>query len=337
MNILVTGGTGYIGSHTVVELLKRGDDVVIVDNLVNSSKVVLDRIHTITGKNPIFYEADVANYEKLDALFKDHDFDAVIHFAALKAPGISVKEPILYYENNINSTLTLAKVMEKHGVRQLVFSSSAAVYGAPQKVPITESDDALSATNPYGQTKVICERIWQDIAKSDSSWDITLLRYFNPIGAHESGLIGEDPNGPPNNLVPYISQVAVGRREFLSVYGNDYDTPDGTGIRDYIHVTDLVKGHVAALGKTHSGEAAVYNLGTGTGYSVFETITAFEKASGKKIPYKVMPRRDGDIARCYSDASKALEALDWKAEKTLSQMCADAWRWQSMNPNGYSE
>jgi UDP-glucose 4-epimerase len=335
MNILVTGGTGYIGSHTIVELLTGGHEVVAVDNLSNSQAKVLERIKTITGKDVPFYELDVADYQKLSDVFEKHTFDAVIHFAALKAPAVSAKEPILYYQNNLDSNLTLAKVMHEHDVKQLVFSSSAAVYGAPASVPIDESAPALSATNPYGQTKVMCERIWQDIALSDASWNITLLRYFNPIGAHESGLIGEDPNGPPNNLVPYISQVAVGRREHLNVYGDDYETPDGTGVRDYIHVVDLAKGHVAALSKKQSGTAGVYNLGTGTGYSVFETIAAFEEACGKKVPYKIMPRRDGDIATCYSNASKAAKELGWKAEKSLSQMCEDAWRWQSMNPDGF--
>lgn len=335
MTILVTGGTGYIGSHTVVELLEQGHEVIIVDNLSNSQQAVLERIEQITNKKPVFYELDVCDYKKLSGVFDSHAFDAVIHFAALKAPVDSVKDPILYYQNNVGSTLNLAKVMHEHNVKQVVFSSSATVYGTPEKMPVHETDYALSATNPYGQTKIMGERIWQDIAASDKDWNITLLRYFNPIGAHESGLIGEDPSGPPNNLVPYISQVAVGRREFLNVYGNDYETPDGTGIRDYIHVTDLVHGHIAAIGKVHSGEAGVYNLGTGTGYSVLDTITAFEQASGKKIPYKIMPRRDGDIARCYSDASKALKELGWKAKKDLRQMCEDAWKWQSSNPDGY--
>lgn len=336
MKILVTGGTGFIGSHTVVALLEQNHEVVIVDNLSNSNAEVLKRITTLTGKTPVFYQQDVSDTQALDTVFSDHTIDAVIHFAALKAPAISAEDPILYYQNNLNATLSLAKVMAKHGVKQVVFSSSAAVYGLPETTPIKETYFALDATNPYGQTKVICERIWQDIAKANDDWNITLLRYFNPVGAHESGLIGEDPNGPPNNLLSYITQVAVGAQPFLRVFGDDYDTPDGTGIRDYIHISDVVSGHLAALGHgSASSEAAVYNLGTGKGCSVFELLTAFEAAAGVRVPYRVLPRRPGDIARCYADVSKAKKELNWQAEKSLQQICADAWRWQQQNPAGY--
>jgi len=337
MTILVTGGTGYIGSHTVVELINAGHEVVIVDNLSNSSEVVLDRIKTITGTKPVFYKLDVADHLKLSTVFLKHKFKAVIHFAALKAPAVSVQNPVLYYHNNLDSTLVLATVMQEQHVKKLVFSSSAAVYGEPQQPKLSEDDNALNATNPYGQSKVMCERIWQDIARSDSEMQITLLRYFNPVGAHKSGLIGEDPNGPPNNLVPYISQVAVGKLELLSVFGDKYSTPDGTGIRDYIHIADLVSGHMAALEhEPPAREAAVYNLGTGRGYSVLETIAAFEKASGKKIPYKIVQPRPGDIAECFADPSKANRELGWQARCSIDEMCEDAWRWQSQNPHGYT-
>lgn len=337
MNILVTGGTGYIGSHTVVELLKDGHEVIIVDNLINSSKNVLDRIYALTNIMPVFYDVDVCDYKELNNIFEKHDIDAVIHFAALKSPGVSVVDPLLYYQTNVNSTLNLAKVMDEHKVRKLVFSSSAAVYGTPKRVPIREDADAFNAANPYGQTKVICERIWQDIVRSNNSWDVTLLRYFNPVGAHPSGLIGEDPSGPPNNLVPYISQVAVGKRKELEIFGDDYDTVDGTGVRDYIHILDLVEGHIAALNKNNkAGTAPVYNLGTGNGYSVFEVLRAFELASGRKISYKVSPRRSGDIDTCFADCSKAAKDLKWKATRSLQEMCKDAWHWQVNNPDGYS-
>lgn len=337
MNVLVTGGTGYISSHTVVELLSLGHNTIIIDNLSNSNKKVLQNIKAISGKNPTFLELDMCDHKKLDEVFKNHNIDAVIHFAALKSPSISTKQPILYYQNNIDSTINLAKTMKDNNVNKVVFSSSAAVYGVPNKVPIKEEDTAVNATNPYGQTKVICERIWQDIAKSESNWDITLLRYFNPVGAHPSGKLGEDPSGIPNNLVPYISQVAVGKRESLEIFGDDYKTEDGTGVRDYIHIMDLVDGHIAALNKQpQTNEAKVYNLGTGKGYSVFAVIKAFEKASGKKIPFKISQRRQGDVDICYADPSKAFNELGWKAKKSLNEMCQDAWRWQSKNPEGYS-
>lgn len=338
MKVLVTGGTGYIGSHTTVALIEEGYDVVIVDNLSNSSAKVLDRIYDITSVKPDFYQVDITDYNALKKVFRDHAIDAVIHFAALKAPAISVNKPLLYYQNNIDATLVLAKVMQENGTKKMVFSSSAAVYGIPSEIPISEKATASSSTNPYGQTKVVCERILQDLSVSDPSINITLLRYFNPIGAHTSGLIGEDPNGPPNNLVPYLSQVAVGKRSCLMLYGNDYETPDGTGIRDYIHISDLVDGHLAALkSSSKPGKASVYNLGTGKGSSVLETLKAFEKASNKKIPYKLMPRRKGDIASCYADPSKAKKELGWTAKKTLQEMCEDAWKWQSMNPEGYGK
>lgn len=336
MKVLVTGGSGYIGSHSTVELLSAGHQVVIVDNLSNSSPEVLARIHEITGKQPIFVEADITDEQQLDKIFSGNTFDAVIHFAALKAVGESVNKSLLYYQNNISGMLNVLKCMERHSVRSLIFSSSATIYGDPEEVPLKETSRVgIGITNPYGHTKVMCEQILQDVAKNDPELSITLLRYFNPVGAHESGLIGEDPNGIPNNLLPYVAQVAVGKLPELRVFGNDYNTPDGTGVRDYIHVVDLAKGHLAALTKQQAG-VSIYNLGTGTGYSVLEMIQAFEKASGTAIAYKVVDRRPGDIAACYSDPSKAFTELGWKAEKTLQDMCADAWRWQSKNPEGFA-
>lgn len=338
MQILVTGGTGFIGSHTVVELLNAGYDVVIADNLYNSKALVVDRIETITGKRPKFYEIDVADREKLSALFDAEKIDAVIHFAGYKAVGESTRKPIEYYTNNLLTTLVLTDVMRHHDCKKFVFSSSATVYGDPAFVPITEECPPGETTNPYGTTKAMQERILTDIRKSDPQWQIMLLRYFNPIGAHESGLIGEDPKGIPNNLLPYISQVALGKLEKLHVFGNDYDTPDGTGVRDYIHVVDLARGHVKAIeGFDKLTGVNVFNLGTGIGYSVLDILQAFEKACGKTLPYVIDARRPGDIATCYSDPSKARDVLGWVAEKDLDDMCRDAWNWQSKNPNGYGD
>ena len=338
MAILVTGGTGFIGSHTVVELLESGYEVVIADNLSNSKAMVIDRIETITGKRPAFYELDVCDKAALDALFDKETIDAVIHFAGYKAVGESTQKPIEYYENNLGSTLTLCKSMREHGCFKIVFSSSATVYGDPAFIPITEECPKGITTNPYGETKSMQERILTDIWKADNRWKVMLLRYFNPIGAHESGLIGEDPKGIPNNLLPYVAQVATGKLEKIHVFGDDYNTPDGTGIRDYIHVVDLAKGHVKAIeGLEKLDGVNVFNLGTGHGYSVLDIIKAFSKACGKDLPYVIDPRRPGDIAVCYSDPSKAKEVLGWKAEKTLEDMCRDGWRWQSSNPEGYVE
>ncbi|MBR2853245.1 MAG: UDP-glucose 4-epimerase GalE [Clostridia bacterium] len=338
MQILVTGGTGFIGSHTVVELLNAGYEVVIADNLYNSKAMVVDRIEEITGKRPKFYELDVLDREGLNRLFEAEKIDAVIHFAGYKAVGESTRKPIEYYHNNIESTLTLCDVMRAHGCRKIVFSSSATVYGDPAFVPITEECPLGETTNPYGATKSMQERILTDIWRSDNEWQVMLLRYFNPIGAHESGRIGEDPKGIPNNLLPYVAQVASGKLETIHVFGNDYDTPDGTGIRDYIHVVDLAKGHVKAIEgmKTLPG-VNVFNLGTGIGYSVLDIIKAFDKACGRELPYVIDPRRPGDIAQCYSDPAKAEKLLGWKAEKGIEDMCRDAWRWQSNNPDGYVE
>lgn len=335
MNVLVTGGAGYIGSHTVVELLNEGHEVIVIDNLSNSSEESLNRVKDITGKDINFYKQDLLDKENLDALFAEHQIDSVIHFAGYKAVGESVQKPLMYYENNLESTLSLCEVMKKHGVYNLVFSSSATVYGDPESVPITE-DFPLSATNPYGRTKLFIEYILKDLYRSDSSWNISLLRYFNPVGAHKSGRIGEDPNDIPNNLMPYVAQVAVGKLEKLSVFGDDYPTPDGTGVRDYIHVVDLAAGHLKALEKLNSKPGlVVYNLGTGKGSSVLDMVHAFEKASGKKVPYQIAPRRPGDIAACYADPSKAEQELGWKAKRDIQEMCEDTWRWQSKNPNGY--
>lgn len=338
MKILVTGGTGFIGSHTVVELQKAGYEVVIVDNLYNSKEIVLDRIETITGKRPTFYDLDVNDREGLNKVFDKEDIGAVIHFAGYKAVGESTRKPIEYYANNLGSTLVLCDVMRNHGCKKIVFSSSATVYGNPAFVPITEECPLGVTTNPYGESKSMQERILTDIYKSDNEWSVMLLRYFNPIGAHESGLMGEDPKGIPNNLLPYVAQVAAGKLEKVHVFGNDYDTPDGTGVRDYIHVVDLAKGHVKAIqGFEKLNGVNIFNLGTGVGYSVLDIIHAFAKACGKEIPYVIDPRRPGDIATCYSDPTKAKEVLGWTAEKTLEDMCRDAWNWQSKNPDGYGE
>ena len=336
MSILVTGGAGYIGSHTSIELLQPGYDIVIVDNFCNSKPESLNRIEELTGKKPKFYEVDILDRKGLNKVFDENNIEAVIHFAGLKAVGESVEKPIEYYENNISGTLVLCDVMRKHNVKKIVFSSSATVYGMNNKVPFSEDMPTASATNPYGSTKLFIEQILSDIYVSDNEWSVALLRYFNPIGAHESGRIGEDPNGIPNNLMPYITQVAVGKRKELSVFGNDYDTHDGTGVRDYIHVVDLAKGHLKAVGKVLSSNGVeAYNLGTGIGYSVLDVVNSFEKASGQKVPYKIVERRAGDIATCYADATKALRELGWKAEKNLDDMCRDSWRWQKNNPNGY--
>ncbi len=337
MRVLVTGGAGYIGSHTVVELLLAKHQVVIVDNLSNSSRKVPERIEMICKKKAEFHELDLLNRPALDRLMADGNFSAVIHFAGLKAVGESVEKPLAYYENNVGGTLNLLLSMAKYGVKNLVFSSSATVYGDPEKVPIDEQA-ALNPTNPYGRTKLMIEEILKDLQASDKQWNIVLLRYFNPIGAHESGLIGEDPRGIPNNLLPYVSQVAVGRRAQLLVFGNDYDTPDGTGVRDYIHVVDLALGHLRALEVIEKNPGLLCcNLGTGIGYSVLEVVDAFSRASGTEIPYTIVPRRAGDIATCYADPSFACEILGWRAERDLLSMCADAWRWQSQNPEGYGE
>ncbi len=336
MAILVAGGAGYIGSHTCAELLEAGHEVVIADNLVNSSPRVLERIGRITGKTVPFYQADVRDEGALEDIFRRHDIRAVINFAGLKAVGESVRRPLEYYHNNVVGTLALCRVMEKFGVKNMIFSSSATVYGDPAEVPITESCPLGAATNPYGRTKQIIEQILTDLHTADPEWNTVLLRYFNPIGAHESGLLGEDPRGIPNNLVPYIGQVAVGKRTALNVFGGDYPTRDGTGVRDYIHVTDLAKGHLAALARLTPGSGvSVYNLGTGVGYSVLDVLHAYERACGKHLPYVMCPRRPGDVAECWCDASKAARELGWRAEKGLDEMCADAWRWQSMNPEGY--
>lgn len=337
MNVLVTGGAGYIGSHTCVQLLEAGYDVVIVDNLCNSSAEAVKRVAALTGKEPAFYETDLRDEDALDEIFSSHNIDAVIHFAGLKAVGESVAMPLAYYENNIGSTLSLCKIMAKHNVKKIVFSSSATVYGKPESVPIRE-DFPLSCTNPYGRTKLMIEEILRDLYVSDNEWDIALLRYFNPVGAHKSGMLGEDPKGIPNNLMPFISQVAIGKLECLNVFGNDYDTPDGTGVRDYIHVIDLADGHLKALEKLRDHVGVVtYNLGTGHGYSVLDMVKAFEKACGKPLPYKICDRRPGDIAACYADPAKAKAELGFEAVHTLEEMCADTWCWQQKNPDGYNK
>ncbi|WP_434339465.1 UDP-glucose 4-epimerase GalE [Motilimonas cestriensis] len=337
MSILITGGAGYIGSHTLVELLAADYDVVVIDNLCNSNVESLDRVETITGKKIPFFEMDIRDKGALDRLFSQHDFDSVIHFAGLKAVGESTQIPLTYYDNNISGTVTLCEVMAKHNVKNIVFSSSATVYGDPATVPITE-DFPTSATNAYGRSKLFIEEILADLYRSDNSWNVINLRYFNPVGAHVSGTIGEDPNGIPNNLTPYISQVAVGKLKQVNVFGDDYDTPDGTGVRDYIHVVDLAKGHVKAVEKLAQNPGlATYNLGTGRGYSVLEMIEAFAAASDRTIPYQIAPRRPGDIAQCYADPAFAKQELNWQAEKTIEDMTADGWRWQSNNPQGYKE
>lgn len=336
MKILVTGGAGYIGSHTCVELIQSGYDIVVVDNLLNSKAESLRRIETLTGKKVPFYKIDLLDKGGLETLFKDHKISSVVHFAGLKAVGESVKIPLRYYHNNITGTLLLCEVMAAHGIKNLVFSSSATVYGNPKTVPIRE-DFPLGATNPYGRTKLMIEEILRDLHVSDPAWNLILLRYFNPVGAHASGTLGEDPNGIPNNLLPYIAQVAVGKLKELSVFGNDYPTPDGTGVRDYIHVVDLAQGHVKAVQKLSSNPGVVpYNLGTGQGYSVLEIIRTFEKATGQKIPFKIAPRRPGDIPTCYADPSTAKRELGWEAKKSLEEMMADTWRWQKQNPNGFA-
>lgn len=337
-NVLITGGAGYIGSHVAVELLNKNYKVIVYDNLTNSSKISVKRVEEITGKNIIFYEADILDEKKLSEVFEKENIDVVIHCAALKAVGESVKKPLEYYHNNISGTLSLLKVMRKYSCKNIIFSSSATVYGDPEKVPITEDFPKGICTNPYGWTKSMMEQIMTDLQKSDPEWKVVLLRYFNPIGAHESGKIGEDPQGIPNNLLPYIAQVAVGKLDYLRVFGDDYDTVDGTGVRDYIHVVDLAKGHVLSVDKIDKLEGvSIINLATGNGYSVLEVLKAFEKACGKKISYKIVERREGDIAKCFADASKAYEVLGWKAEKGIDEMCDDSWRWQSQNPNGYEE
>ena len=332
--ILVTGGCGYIGSHTVLELLNKNYDVVVVDNFSNSSFESIRRVQKITGKNVTFYEADIRDQAALEKIFSAHKFDAVIHFAAFKAVGESCKLPLKYYENNISGTVTLLQVMEKYNVKKIIFSSSATVYGDPERLPLDENC-RLSTTNPYGSTKLMMENIMQDVHKADNAWNIILLRYFNPVGAHESGLIGEDPKGIPNNLMPFVAQVASGKLQCINVFGNDYDTPDGTGVRDYIHVVDLALGHIAAIERCNDSGVHIYNLGTGHGYSVLDMIHAFEKACGKTLPYKICERRPGDIATCYAAPDKAKKELLWEAKFGIEEMCASQWKWQSGNPMGY--
>lgn len=337
MNILVTGGAGYIGSHTLIELLADGHSVVVVDNLSNSSQESLRRVEQITGSTIPFYNLDVRDAEALEQVFINHTFDAAIHFAGLKSVGQSVSNPLEYYSNNLDSTFVLLEAMKKYGVKKLIFSSSATVYGTPEELPLKETSRVgVGITNPYGQTKFMIEQILRDLSVSDALLEITLLRYFNPVGAHKSGLIGEDPNDIPNNLLPYVSQVAVGKLEKVSVFGDDYDTVDGTGVRDYIHVVDLAKGHVAALKHSKTG-VETYNLCTGKGVSVLELIAAFSQAAGKDIPYQIAPRRAGDIASCYATAEKANQQIGWAAEKSIEEACEDSWRWQSNNPNGFGQ
>ena len=338
MKILVTGGAGYIGSHTCVELLNEGYDVVILDNLYNSSPKAVERIQEITGKKVTFYQTDLLDKDGIKAVFDKEEIDAVIHFAGLKAVSESVAKPMEYYHNNITGTLNLCDEMRDHNVKNIIFSSSATVYGDPARIPISEECPKGMPTNPYGWTKWMLEQILTDIHTADPQWNVILLRYFNPIGAHKSGLIGEDPKGIPNNLLPYVAQVAIGKLECVGVFGNDYNTPDGTGVRDYIHVVDLARGHVKAIRKLADKEGvSVYNLGTGNGYSVLQVIAAFEKACGHKIPYQIKPRRAGDIATCYSTCDKANKELGWKAEFGIEEMCADSWNWQSKNPDGYKD
>ncbi len=338
MKILVTGGAGYIGSHTCVELLEAGYDVVVVDNLYNASEKSIERVKEITGKDLTFYQADILDEEALDKIFDKEKVDGVIHFAGLKAVGESVAKPLEYYKNNITGTLILCEVMRKHNVKNIIFSSSATVYGDPAFIPITEECPKGTPTNPYGWTKSMLEQILTDFHTADKDWNVILLRYFNPIGAHKSGKIGEDPKGIPNNLLPYVAQVAIGKLERLGVFGDDYDTPDGTGVRDYIHVVDLARGHVKAIDKIKENPGVkIYNLGTGKGYSVLDIVKAFGKACGHEIPYVIKERRPGDIATCYSDASLAKKELGWEAEYGIEEMCADSWNWQKTNPNGYEE
>lgn len=336
MNILVTGGAGYIGSHTLIELYNVGHTAVVVDNLSNSSKESLKRVAQITGTEIPFYQVDIRDKAGLEQVLEKHQCDACIHFAGLKAVGESVSKPLEYYENNINGTLVLVDVLRRYNCKNIIFSSSATVYGTPAIIPITEDCPKGECTNPYGWTKSMLEQVLTDMQKADNSWNVVLLRYFNPIGAHKSGLIGENPNGIPNNLMPYITQVAVGKRDELGVFGNDYDTHDGTGVRDYIHVVDLARGHVKALQAIQNGcGLGLYNLGTGQGYSVLDVVNAFEKVNGVKVPYKIMPRRPGDIATCYSNPEKAFRELGWKAEFGIEEMCRDSWNWQKNNPNGF--
>lgn len=338
MNILVTGGMGFIGSHTVVELLNSGHNPIILDNLSNSSPKVLQRIKEITGKQPTFFEGDIRDKYLLQKIFTENKIDSVIHFAALKAVGESVAQPLRYYDNNVSGSLILLEEMQKAGVRSIVFSSSATVYGDPAVVPIIESSQTGGTTNPYGTSKYMMERMMMDLQHANPDWSVIILRYFNPIGAHASGKIGEQPNGIPNNLLPYICQVAAGKLKELAVFGNDYNTPDGTGIRDYIHVVDLAIGHLKALDKkAKTAGVHIYNLGTGTGYSVLDIVKAFEQASGKSVPYTIKPRRAGDIAACYANPAKAANEIGWRAERDLFTMMSDAWRWQSHNPNGYDD
>ena len=335
MKIFVTGGAGYIGSHTCVELLERGYEVVVLDNYYNSCAVSVERVEKITGKKIALYEGDVRDRAMLDKIFTEHKIDCVIHFAGLKAVGESCAKPVMYYDNNIGGTLALVEVMQKHNCKKIIFSSSATVYGDPEVLPLTETCKTGGTTNPYGTSKLFQERILSDLYDADNSWTVILLRYFNPVGAHESGLIGEDPQGIPNNLTPYIAKVAIGELKEIGVFGNDYPTPDGTGVRDYIHVVDLAKGHVSAIDGVKGSGVFVYNLGTGIGYSVLDVIHAFEKACGRKLPYVIKPRRAGDIAACYADAGKAKKELGWQAEYGIDDMCASLWKWQSMNPKGY--
>lgn len=337
MKILVTGGAGYIASHTNVLLLERGYEVVALDNLVNSCEESIKRVEEITGKKIKFYRGDCRDKELLDKIFTENDIYAVIHFAGLKAVGESCAHPAMYYENNLMSNLALVDEMTKHNCKRLVFSSSATVYGTPEKLPLTEDMPTGEVTNPYGATKLMGERMLTDIQKADPEWHIMLLRYFNPVGAHSSGKIGEDPKGIPNNLMPYISQVAVGKRECLSVFGDDYDTPDGTGVRDYIHVVDLAEAHIKALEHIEQYGVGIFNIGTGVGYSVLDMVKAFSKACGKEIPYKIVPRRPGDVAACYANGDKAEKELGFKAKLTLDDMCRDTWNWQSHNPSGYAK
>lgn len=337
-NILITGGAGYIGSHTAVELLNKNYNVIVYDNLSNSSRISIDRVEEITGKKISFYEADILDKDKLKEVLVNEKIDVLIHCAALKSVGESVSKPLEYYHNNLTGTLTTLEAMKEVGCKNLIFSSSATVYGNPKSVPITEDFPKGECTNPYGWSKSMMEQIMIDLQKSDPEWKIVLLRYFNPIGAHKSGKIGEDPQGIPNNLLPYIAQVAVGKLDYLRVFGDDYDTVDGTGVRDYIHVVDLAKGHVCAIDKLDSLDGvSIINLATGNGYSVFEVVKAFEEASGRKVPYKIVGRREGDIAKCFADATKAYKLLGWRAENGIKEMCEDSWRWQKNNPNGYEE
>jgi len=338
MKVLVTGGAGYIGTHTCVELIEAGYEPIVIDNLRNSNPKSLDRVREITGKTIPFYEGDVRDEALLEKIFDEHEIGCAIHFAGLKAVGESCSIPLEYYENNLGSTMTLCKVMGRRGVKRIIFSSSATVYSGDNEMPLRESSKTGNCTNPYGWTKYMGEQILRDVAKADPEWSVVLLRYFNPVGAHASGKIGEHPNGIPNNLMPYISQTAIGKREKLSVFGNDYDTPDGTGVRDYIHVVDLAKGHVAAVNYlcTHTGEG-VFNLGTGTGYSVLDMVNAFVEANGVPVPYVIGPRRPGDLATCYADPAKSAEILGWKATHDQKDMCRDTWNWQSQNPNGFDD